>query len=149
MHTELSIEIDAPIDQVFAKTNDDVTAWSRTCVDLEVLEERPEVVGSRSRITTEDRGQRMDFESVVEEWLPPRRSRVYLTGKAFDIDVTYRFEDLGGRTRVTQDSTIHGRGGFKLFMALFGWLMKRQGCKAQTEELQSLKAYCETGTPSA
>lgn len=147
MHTQLSVEINRGIEEVFAKTNDDIVTWSQTCVGEELLAGERGVVGSRSRITTEENGRRMDFESELCRWEPPTLSQVYLTSKSFDIDVTYRFEAVGNGTRVTQESTIHGKGGFKVFLALFGWMMKRQGCKAQLEELNSLKTYCETGAP--
>ena len=147
MHSEVSVEIDRPVEEVFQKTNDDIATWSRTCVGVEVLEGERGEVGSRSRISTEEHGRRMDFESVLKRWEPPTLSQVYLTGDSFDIDVTYHFEDLGGRTRVTQESTIYGKGGFKVFLALFGWLLKRQGCKAQEQELESLKRHCE-GAPA-
>jgi len=144
METELSIEIDRPIAEVFAKTNDDVTAWSRTCVESETLSEA-DGVGSTFRIVTEERGRRMAFEGVVTKWEPPTLSGFRLVGDAFTIDVDYHFEDLGQGTRVTQSSDVNGKGVWKVFFALFGWLMKRSGCKAQQAELKGLKRYCESG----
>ena len=39
-------------------------------------------------------------------------------GKQFDIDVEYLFEDLSGRTRVTQRADVKGKGFFNAI--LFG-----------------------------
>ena len=144
MESKLSIEIDRPIAQVFELTNKDVTAWSITCVEDEILNETPEVVGTTFRIVTEDRGKRMEFQGVVTKHNPPTESAVQMTGEHFDIEAHYLFEDLGDRTRVTQHSHAHGKGFLKVFFFLFGWAMKKSSCKAQEAELASLKAYCES-----
>ena len=144
MRTELSVEIDRPIDQVFTLTNDHVTEWSVTCIEEEMLEEKPGEVGSTFRIVTADRGREMVFTGTVTEYEPPRRSRVDLVGDTFDLDVLYTFDDLDGRTRVTQTSEVRGKGLFKVLLPLMGWMMKKASCKAQDFELANLKTYCES-----
>jgi hypothetical protein len=52
------------------------------------------------------------------------------------------------RTRVTQKSDVNGKSFFRLFMFLFGWMMKKSNCKALEEELNSLKKFCEQQTDS-
>jgi hypothetical protein len=143
MHTRGSIEIRRPIDEVFRLTNDDVAAWSIIVVENEVLEEKPDGVGSTFRTVTEENGRRMEFRGVVTRYDPPHASSIHMTGDMFDLDVEYTFEDLDGRTRVTQTSDVHGKGFFNLMLLLFGWLMKKSSCKALEKELASLKTYCE------
>ena len=143
METEASVEIDRPIAEVFDYTIHHVTEWSATVVEDEVIEEKPEGVGTTFRCVTQDRGQRLEFAGVVTRHEPPTLSAIRLTGK-FDLDVTYRFEDLGGsRTRVTQKSVIHARGLFRAFLFVFGKLIRRSSCDAQTNELESLKRKLE------
>ncbi len=149
MRTATQIDIDRPIEEVFRLTNESVSAWSKTCVSEEILNETPDVVGTTFRVLTEDRGQRMEFEGVVTEYDAPRFSRSKLLGKSFDIDVSYQFEDLGGRTRVTQDAQVTGKGFFKVMLALTGWAMKKSSCSAQDDELVGLKRYCEGTAPDA
>ena len=146
MKSHAAIEIDKPIDEVFPRTNEDVATWSLTCVEDELLEDK-DGVGTTFRIVTEERGRRMDFDGVVTKWEPPTLSGVYLTGKQFDIDVDYVFEDLGGRTRVSVSSVVTGKGLFKLMLAVMGVFFRKSGCDAQSRELESLKSYCETGQP--
>lgn len=143
MQTQLSIDIDHPIDEVFVLATDHVTEWSVTCVEDEVIEEKPDGVGTRFRLVTEEGGRQMDFEGVVTEYDPPHRSRIDLIGKAFNIDVLYTFEEVDGRTRVTQSSEVQGKGAFRLLLPLMGWLMRKSSCKAQESELESLKRFCE------
>ena len=144
MHSLASIEIDRPIGEVFTYTNDHVAEWSLTVVEDEVIEDK-QGAGTTFRCVTEDNGRRMEFQGIVTVWEPPTRSAINLIGKSFDIDAEYRFEDLDGRTRVTQESTVYGKGFVRIMFALFGWLMNKQGCKAVTKELESLKDKLESG----
>ena len=148
MHSIASIEIDRPIDEVFTYTNEKVAEWSLTVVEDEVIEDK-DGVGTTFRCVTEERGRRMEFAGVVTAWEPPEKSAISLTGKSFNIEAEYRFKDLGGSTRVTQESTVSGKGLVKIVFLLFGWLMNKQGCKAVEKELRSLKSKLESGAGQA
>lgn len=62
---------------------------------------------------------------------------------AFDIDVEYTFEDLSGRTRVTQRSEVTAKGLFRIALCLLGWSMRKSSCKALEKELNALKRFGE------
>lgn len=143
MKHEASIEIDRPIEQVFDYANNHVAQWSIIVVEDEPLEKKDGGVGSTFRIVTEEHGRRMDFAGVVTHWDPPRSSAVHMTGKSFDIDSRYDFEDIGGRTRVTQVSTAKGKGFVGLFFRCCGWMMRKAACDAAQRELESLKQKLE------
>ena len=143
MRNEVSVEIDRPIDEVFRLTNDHVAEWSIIVVEDEVLEEKPEGVGTTFRTVTEDHGRRMEFQGVVTRHDPPHAQAIRLTGEMFDIETEYAFEDLSGRTRVTQRADVTGKGFFKFNMFITGWLMNKSHCKATENELNSLKRFCE------
>ena len=149
MKQQGSVEIYRPIDEVFEYTNNHVAEWSFAIVEDEVIEEKPEGVGSTFRCVAEDHGRRMEFQGVVTRHEPPNVSAIHLTGQAFDIDVEYLFEDLGGRTRVTQHSTVTPKGVLKVIIFLFGWMMKKSGCKALENELNNLKRLLEEGAGQA
>lgn len=139
-----SVEIDRPIEEVFTYTNEKVAEWSLTVVEDQVIEDK-HGVGTTFRCVTEERGRRMELQGVVTHWEPPVKSAVSLTGKHFDIQAEYRFTDLNGRTRVTQESTVRGKGLLKVMFFLFGWLMGRAGANAATKELENLKKKLEGG----
>lgn len=143
MRHEVSIEIDRPIEAVFDYTNNHVPEWSITVVAEERHGDTPGV-GATFRCMTEDHGRKMDFDGVVTLWEPPRTSAVTLTGKHFDIEARYDFEDLGGRTRVTQRSKIRPKGFTKVFLALFGRFMQKSADKAARREFDSLKRHLES-----
>ncbi|MGI9455572.1 MAG: SRPBCC family protein [Aeoliella sp.] len=144
MQTAGSIEIDRPIDDVFRLTNEHITEWSNIVVEDEVLNKTPEGVGTTFRTVTEEKGKRMEFAGVVTEYDPPRHTAVQMTGDMFDLDVEYTFDDLGGRTRVTQRSQIKGKGWVKVMFFLFGWMMNKSSCNALENEFESLKRFCES-----
>ncbi|MDF1798451.1 MAG: hypothetical protein P1V81_04695 [Planctomycetota bacterium] len=150
MQHELSVEIDRPIEAVFERTLNDVAEWSLTCVEDQLLEEVDGGgVGTRFRIVTEDRGKRMDFEGVITRHEPPTLSESHMVGQYFDITALYLFEDLGGRTRVTQEAQVNGKGFMKLMILFMGLFMKKSSCEAMQKELESLKRHCEARIPAA
>ena len=144
MRNEASVEIDRPIDEVFPLTNNHVAEWSLTVVEDELLDETPGGVGTTFRVVTEDHGKRMEFAGIVTACDPPHLHASHLAGASFDIDVEYRFEDLGGRTRVTQVSHVQGKGLMRLMLGCCGWMMKKSSCDAAQKELDSLKQFCES-----
>jgi hypothetical protein len=145
MKTQASVEVERPINEVFEYTNKNVAEWSITVVENEPIDEKPEGVGSTFRCVTEDHGRRMEFQGVVTRDEPPNVRAIHLVGQHFDIDAEYLFDDLGGKTRVTLRSSVTPKGLFKVFFFLFGWMMNKSACKAQENELNSLKRLLEEG----
>jgi len=96
MYQQARVEIDRPIEEVFDYTINKTPEWSLTVVEDEPIEIKPEGVGSTFRCVTEERGRRMVFEGVVTAYERPTTTTIFLTGKQFDIEATYIFEDLGG-----------------------------------------------------
>lgn len=143
MRTECSVEIDRPLGEVFEFTTDHVAEWSIIVVEEEVLEETPDGVGTTFRVLTEDRGRQVELHGVVTRHEPPTAHAVHMVGNQFEIVAEYTFEELDGRTRVTQDSTVRGKGLFGVILVLFGWLMRSSSCKAQERELANLKRILE------
>ena len=143
MISQASIEIEAPIEEVFRASTEEIPQWSSIVIVDEVIQETPEGVGTTFRTVTEERGRRMEFAGTVTASDPPRRHAAVLKGKQFDIDVECTFEKLSHGTRVTQRSIVQGKGLMRVFLFLCGWLMNKSGCKATEQELLGLKAWCE------
>ena len=143
MQSTMSVEVDRPIKEVFDYTIKNVAEWSIIVVKDEVIDEKPEGVGSTFRVTTEEKGRRMEFEGLVTRHEPPTAHSEFMKVSQFDIEAGYLFEDLGGRTRVTQRSNVHGKGFIKVIFFLLGWLMKKSSCSALEKELLNLKLLAE------
>lgn len=145
MNTKGSVEIDRPIEHVFHLTNKNVTDWSTIVLEEHIINETEDVIGTTMRTVTEDHGRRMEFEGIVTEYDCPHATSIELTGESFDLKVDYTFDDLDGRTRVTQHSFVSPKGWMmKIMFFVMGWLMKSANCKALNKELQSLKSFCES-----
>lgn len=144
MQTETSVVINRPIEQVFELTNNHVAEWSTIVVEDEIIEDKKGDVGTRFRVVTEERGRRMEFQGIATSHDPPSSTSSRLIGPYFDIDVIYLFEDLRGRTKVTQVSEVTATGFAKIMMKLKGWMMKNSSCNAQLNELEGLKAFVES-----
>ena len=143
MQSDITIEIDAPIEVVFDAACHHVAEWSTVVKEDEVLHETPEVVGSTFRVVTEDRGRKMEFEGVVTIHEQPTRSGATMAGKSFDIEVDYTLEDLGGKTRLRQVTACHGKGFAKLIFFVMKPFMGKAACDANNKELAGLKAFAE------
>jgi len=132
MKTIGNIEIDRPIEAVFDYTVNNVPEWSETVVEETVVEKTTDGVGSRFHVLTRDPGgKEMPFDGTVTLNERPTAQTVVMIGKKFDIEASYTFEDLGGRTRVNLISIVTPMGfAMKLMFPLIGRLGQRAGCKA-------------------
>ena len=91
MESSVSVDINRPLPEVFRYTNENVSDWSITVVENEVLEETPEKVGSRFRMLTQDRGRQMEMTGEVIRYEENRLSEVFLVGQGFEISAFYIF----------------------------------------------------------
>lgn len=87
MKSEVSIEINRPIADVFRLTVEHVAEWSIIVVEDTVIDQKPEGVGTTFLSVTEERGKCMEFQGLVTRHDPPYASSVQLTGGMFDIEV--------------------------------------------------------------
>ncbi|NND98825.1 MAG: hypothetical protein HKN47_16020 [Pirellulaceae bacterium] len=145
MKTELSIEIDRPIDAVFDYTNNQVPLWSKIVVTDQIVNNvNNGDVGTTFRVITHDHGREMIFDGEVIQFDAPYLSRVIMRGPQFDIDVEYVFVHRAGRTRVTQRSQVIPKGlVMKVMFGLFGWMFKASGRRALEADFATLKQQLE------
>ena len=81
MKTELSVEIDCPIDRVFDYTCDNAPKWSESVVLDELVESKNDGgAGTTFRLVTEERGKQMEFQGEVMTRSPPTETRIMLRG---------------------------------------------------------------------
>ncbi len=143
MAMKASVLIERPIQTVFDLTNDHVAQWSNIVVEEEILKVTPEGIGSTFRTVTSEHGRKMRFEGVVTRYEPPTASGIQMEGDAFSLTADYIFEQVDQVTRVTQTSTVHGKGIFRILIPAMGLLMRKSNCQALQDELNRLKMYCE------
>ena len=143
MGSRASVIIQRPIDEVFRLTTEHVPEWSNVVAEDEIIEDKGGV-GTTFRTVTADRGRRMQFQGIITEHEPPNKTSIHMVGDQFDIQVKYKFTDLGAEgTRVLQGPKVSGKGMAGFFFKFFGWLMRSASCQAAQREMDSLKAFCE------
>jgi hypothetical protein len=146
MKTLISIEIEAPPRRVFPWIEDGekLRAWIPTLVENERLVETENIVGSTFRQVYLERGRRMEMYGVVTAYELDRRLACHIKGDAFDLEVKYELEDLGGRTRLKQESEVTMKGVFKLIGVVMSPLMKKSSMKQAEDGFVKLKSLAES-----
>ena len=96
MQTAASVTIERPIDEVFDFTVNHVAEWSVVVESDEIIDEKPEGVGTTFRVVTRGHGCRMEFDGLVTRHVRPALHTVVMKGKQFDIEADYSFEEHHG-----------------------------------------------------
>ncbi len=117
-----TIDIDAPRAKVFKWIYDaDYNRqWLPNLVEAEVLNAEPNGIGSKFRQVYDENGRRMEMTGTVTAYEQDRYLACEISGP-FTLNVDYRLEDVGGRTRVTQHSDVQFTS---VVMKLIGVLLK-------------------------
>ena len=146
MHNSFTIDIDAPPATVFkwiyeAERN---KQWLPNLVDARLVHEEPGHIGNRFHQVYVENGRRIEMDGIVIAFEQDRHLACEIKGP-FDLSVDYRLEDLGGgRTRVTQHSTLRFRGMFmKLIGTLLGPMMRKMAAKNSESAFGKLKQLAE------
>lgn len=144
---EVSVDIDRPIEEVFAYISDpaNVPEWMSAMVENALEGSGPIGVGSRIKGVGKLLGRRLDFASEVTQYDPPHRlafRAVISPGKGGQGEL--HLESIGQRTRLHYRAEWETSGLFKLAEPILEGLLKRT---AETD-LQTLKALLEAKVPA-
>lgn len=144
MNERYQLEIAAPIATVWSLVDDDqnLKKW------MDGLEEtsypdgfdpsRP--VGTRFVQRIREGGRVQSYEGRVTTYDPPTHLGITIGNRAFEMQVDYRFADLGGRTRLDYSARMVRGGIFvRLMTTLFGWVTSR----ILRRQMARLKAVAE------
>lgn len=150
MHTVI-IEINASPKIVFSwlEDPDKLNHWLPNIVENEALTETDNKVGSTWRQVYEENGRRMEMFGTTTRYEPFTRTSCEITGPMFDLDIDYLLEDLGGKTRLTQNSVVKMKGLMKIFGFLMRPIMKKSQDKQADDSFSRLKNFAEEEARSA
>lgn len=79
-------------------------------------------------------------DGTVVDWFKHERIKVL----QFDLYLDYRLEDLGGRTRLTQDSEVRFKGFFRIVGVIVTPLVRKSSMKQLEDSFAKLKRLSET-----
>jgi polyketide cyclase/dehydrase/lipid transport protein len=136
-----AIVIDRPRSEVAAFATDPARAreWFSDVRDVR-WNRQPVAVGSRLAFVAAFLGRESDYIYEVTELVPGERFAMTRAEGPFPMETVYRWEDAGGGTRMTLQSSGHPRGISLLLAPLLRSSMKRSGRK----DLARLKAILES-----
>ncbi len=145
MKNNYSIEIEAPPERVFYWLDDAerVMKWVPNIVENEDLVVTEEKIGSTFRQVYLENGRRMEMHGEVTGYEANRRLTTEISGDVFDLLVDYHLEDLGGRTRLTQDSEVRFKGFFKIIGPIMTPFVRKASLKQLEESFATLKTLSE------
>ena len=138
---EASVDIDRPIDEVFAYVADPAKTpeWSSVALECSLEGSGPIGVGSRIRSVGQFIGRRVEASEEVTQYAPPHKMVVReVTGPTHGEKVR-QFESIGEGTRYRVRIAGESGGLFKLADPIVAALMKR----TIETDLQTLKALLE------
>jgi uncharacterized protein YndB with AHSA1/START domain len=142
MRIEESVEINRPIEEVFAYVADpqNLPEWSGIVQEVRKEGQGQLEEGDRFSTIAKFLGRRFETPMEVGVHQPPRRHSDRSVGGPFAQEYTYTFEETaGGGTRLTQVAEGEPGGFFRLV----GPLLKAAGRRQFRADLENLKDLLE------
>jgi uncharacterized protein YndB with AHSA1/START domain len=142
MRSEESVEIDRPLEEVFAyvANPENLPEWTNLVLEVRKDAEGRLQEGDRFSVVAKFLGRRFETPFEVRAHEPPRQHADRSTGGPFEQEFIYTFEQTeGGGTRLTHVAETEPGGFFKLV----GPLLERAGTRQFRADLQSLKDLLE------
>lgn len=145
MRISHSIEICSTPDKVFhwLAEPDRAMEWMTGVTKGEIIEETPEMVGTRFRETVEENGARIELTGVITEFETNRRISFHLEGTFNTVDINYTLREKGGGTELSQNAEIRFKGFTRVLMTLLGAAFKKKILDQARDEFAKLKELCE------
>jgi len=136
MRFESSVEINAPVEKVWALTGklEEWCQWTPSIKKIERVSKGPLGVGSKLAVTTKISGLTVTLLMTITEFAPERN--VVLEGKALGTELTrfYTLEPVDRKTKVTIGGDVSGA---------LAWVARRGGQKISAEIALAAKKKVE------
>ena len=120
--------------------------WQTSVSKTEILHETPNMIGTTFREIVEENGRRVEMNGVVTDYRKDQVLAMHLDSKYNNVDVEYRLEEIGGRTRLTMISNIRLRSFLRVFSIILWPAFKKKLLGQLNREYASLKELCERDT---
>jgi uncharacterized protein YndB with AHSA1/START domain len=135
-------EIARPPAEVFDRMADarNEPSWNDQVTRSELTSGEP--IGSGSRFVTVNRGK--SFDSAITTYESPSRLGFEVTGKQFDITISFTVTESGDGSHVVEEFDFRPKGAMKAMFPLMHSAVRKDLAK----QSQSFKRFCEQ-PPSA
>ncbi len=128
MRTEQSVEIDRPIEEVFAYTSnvDNLPEWTGAVIEVHGSTLGQPRKGDQFTTVSKFLGRRFETPQEVTTYEENRRYSYRSTGGPFPLSFTFNFEETPGGTRLTEVAEGEPGTFFRLAGPLLEAAVKRQ-----------------------
>lgn len=146
MNESCTMEIDAPIERVWALVDEEenLRKWMDGLEETSYPDgfDAARAVGTRFVQRIREGGRLQSYEGRITAYTPPSHLGIVIGNRAFAMQVDYRLSRLGARTRLDY-SAMMARGGalVRVLSRLFGWFTRR----ILRRQMARLKALAESG----
>lgn len=138
-HDELVVEFDRPVEEVFAYVDDDdkVKQWVGGLIETKRTTPGQPGVGSKFHQKVQVGKRIFEIDGELMAYEPNRRVEVNLDAAGMcDMEVTYTFEEINGRTRLTYTCDSYYR---KLIYRLLSPITRRMARRKLEEDFARLR----------
>jgi len=148
MKLTYTIDINSTPEIVFSwlGTPERAMMWQTSVSKTEILHETPNMIGTTFREVVEENGRRVEMNGVVTDYRKDQVLAMHLDSKYNNVDVEYRLEEIGGRTRLTMISNIRLRSFLRVLSIILWPAFKKKLLGQLNREYASLKELCERDT---
>ncbi len=145
MKLSFTVEIESSPEEVFRWLKDPEKAkkWMTSVSETEMLSGTPNTVGSTFREVIEDTNGKTEMHGVVTGYQENELISFHLSGQYNTVDVEFRLEKNGERTRITQNAEVCFRSFMKILSVFLGPAFKKGITVQSQEEFARLKELCE------
>jgi len=145
MKISYGIEIESSPVEVFSliKNPERAKEWMIGVTETEMLSGTPNTVGSTFREVIEDQNGKIEMHGVVTGFRENESISFHLSGKYNTVDVEFRVEKIGDKTRVVQSADVQFRSFMKVMSIFFGRKFKKEIMAQSQKEFANLKSLCE------
>ena len=146
MKLTFTIDIESSPEEVFYWIKDPERAreWMTGVSETEMLSGTPNTVGSTFREVVRDQNGETEMHGVVTGYQENESISFHLSGDYNTVDVEFRLEKIGERTRVIQNADIRWRSFMKVMSILLGQRIRKEITAQSQKEFAKLKDLCET-----
>lgn len=143
---EASVDINRPIEEVFAYVSDPTkqAEWSSMTLEATLEGSGPVGVGSRVRAIGKVLGRRLESTAEITQYDAPRKFAMRSVSGRGHLDLERQLESIGEGTRYRSKLVGESGGVFKLADPIVTALLKR----TVETDLQTLKALLEAKVPA-
>jgi uncharacterized protein YndB with AHSA1/START domain len=145
MKLSIAIEIESSPEEVFFWLKDPQKAkeWMTSVSETEMLSGTPNTVGATFREIIKDQNGQTEMRGVVTGYQENELISFHLSGQYNTVDVEFRLEKIGERTRVIQNAEVRFRSFMKILSIFLGSAFKKEITAQSQAEFARLKALCE------